>query len=343
MTPKYFTVAYFFLLSSLVVLSVSAIESDWCIVGGFEEEASCTMYEYCTGTSGYNWTCPDSNDGCQWVDHYTLYNPDWAIMTGDDSAIYPSGCAYGDCNLVFFNSSESACVTPTPTPTPSENCVTKCGYTWTQGFTSDDVLLDMCIWSVTPLNACQMCSWQMEMMQNQYPCAVPPSPVPTYDPTPMPTVPPPPTIPTIVPGPEPPVQIVSIGDTDIHDVDFTVATIATIAVPSWNNTLERQNITSLVGNMTDPYLNAVDAFSVAMSLSIQHILYIPNWVMASVYTTVQPIAVAFAEIIVIVSEWGSVPLQLMRLALDNTPAGIQALLIYGVCLEMVIYLLRGET
>jgi len=183
----------------------------------------------------------------------------------------------------------------------------------------------------------------MELMQEGYPCEVPPEVVPTYEPTPIPTVPPPPTIPTIVPGPHAPPQVITVGGKDIHDVDFTVPTIATIAIPEWNKTAERNNITSVVGNMTDPYLNGVDAFSVAVSLVIQHLVYLPNWVMATIYTTVQPIAVAFAEIVVVVSEWGSIPLQLMRLALDNTPAGIQALLIYGVCLEMVIYLLRGET
>jgi len=342
MTPKYFTVALFFILICELMLPVLAYT---CVNPQLvpqhyrcEYDASCMLHK---NDSSPN-ICNNGGYICLNYGQSIELDPNRGYTL---SYYYLDNCIGnpGPDSVTYIMNVSQVTPTPTPTPAPSENCVTKCGYTWNQGFTPDDVLLDMCIWSVTPLNACQMCSWQMEMMQNQYPCVTPPSPVPTYDPTPMPTVPPPPTIPTIVPGPEPPAQIVSVGDTDIHDVDFTVATIATIPIPLWNNTLERQNITSLVGNMTDPYLNGVDAFSVAMSLSIQHILYIPNWVMASVYTAVQPIAVAFAEIIVIVSEWGSVPLQLMRLALDNTPAGIQALLIYGVCLEMVIYLLRGET
>jgi len=311
MMPKYFTIALFFLLISLVVFPVHAL---WC------EDAT--------------WACADgSNEIC--ADNGAAF--DACGAGGPDPG---SGCWYNPVP----SSGPCAPVEPTPTSTttPSANCVTKCGYTWAQGFTADDILLQMCV-AISPLTACETCGWQMAAMEEQFPCEVPPSPVPTYDPTPIPTVPLPPTIPTIVPGPDSPPQIITIGDKDIHDVDFTVATIATIAIPEWNKISERNNITSVVGNITDPYLNGVDAFSVAVSLVIQHLMYLPNWVMATIYTTVQPIATAFAEIIVVVSEWGSVPLQLMRLALDNTPAGIQALLIYGVCLEMVIYLLRGET
>lgn len=279
--------------------------------------------------------CPVNAEACyEYGPDYCSYNTyENCIMDGWESW----ECSQDPCTIPAFLECE-----PDPTPTPSANCVSACGYTWTSGFTADDVLLQMCV-GLSPLTKCELCGWQMAAMEEQFPCEVPPSPVPTYSPTPIPTVPPPPTIPTIVPGPNPPTQIISIGTKDIHNVDFAVPTIATIAIPEWNKTTERNNITSVVGNMTDPYLNGVDSFSLAVSLVIQHLMYLPNWVMATIYTTVQPIATAFAEIIVVVSEWGSVPLQLMRLALDNTPAGIQALLIYGVCLEMVIYILRGDT
>lgn len=238
--------------------------------------------------------------------------------------------------------------TPTPTPTPSENCVSACGYTWTSGFTADDVLLQMCV-ALSPLTKCELCGWQMAAMEEQFPCVVPPEVVPTYAPTPLPTVPPPPTaLPTLPPGPSPGPQVIEMGGGDTHGIDFTVPTIATIAIPVWNRTAERGNITALAGNftagnLTDPYLNSVDGFSVGVTSLIQKIFYLPNWVMAHIYSSIQPVAVAFVDIVTVVCEWGSIPLQLMRLALDNTPFGIQALLIYGVCLEMIIYLLRGDT
>jgi len=250
----------------------------------------------------------------------------------------------GDCPdgsaAQYFACSAS---TPTPTPTPSENCVARCGHTWTAGFTADDILLDMCVLAM-PLAACEVCGWQMAAMEEQFPCAVPPEVVPTYAPTPLPTVPPPPTaLPTLPPGPSPGPQVIEMGGGDIHGINFAVPTIATIAIPAWNRTVERGNITALAGNLTDPYLNSVDGFSVGVTSVIQKIFHLPNWVMAHIYSAVQPIAVAFVDIVTVVCDWGSIPLQLMRLALDNTPFGIQALLIYGVCLEMVIYLLRGDT
>lgn len=330
---KYFTLALFFILFCEMIYPVSA------------ETTYHSGESICNGGSFYGVSSTDSLDPwCHdWHDCYAS-----GLVCGVD-------VPYGDWYYGLTRGEECGdwsgtpelihctAVTPTPTPTPSEDCVTRCGHTWTAGFTADDILLDVCVLAM-PLAACEVCGWQMAAMEEQFPCAVPPEVVPTYAPTPLPTVPPPPTaLPTPPPGPSPGPQVIEMGGGDIHGIDFTVPTIATIAIPAWDRTVERGNITALAGNLTDPYLNSVDGFSVGVTSVIQKIFYLPNWVMAHIYSSIQPVAVAFVDIVTVVCEWGSVPLQLMRLALDNTPFGIQALLIYGVCLEMVIYLLRGDT
>lgn len=247
-------------------------------------------------------------------------------------------------DTVTVSAAPTATPTPTSTPTPSYNgtCVSRCGYTWLSAKRADDYLLAACILAPAPYDRCMVCGWQMALMQEQFPCTSPPPTVPTYEPTPIPTMSPVPTLPTIPPRPgTTPNQIVSVGGGKAKP--DAIGTIATIAPPTWNQTIARQNITNVLGNITDPYLNTIDGFGLLVQLTYSHVMYMPNWLMAAIVTTVQPIAVAFAEILVNLASYANVPLQLMRLALDNTTQGIQALLIYGVCLEFLIYLLRGET
>lgn len=158
-----------------------------------------------------------------------------------------------------------------------------------------------------------------------------PTPTPSEIPTPTPTI----TIPTP-----------SWTQTQIIPVttkNFTVAEISTIAPVEWNKTAERENMTAIVGDLLNPYFNTVDSFSSNVELTITSFLSLTDWMIQAVIDLLNPIVTMISDIIVECVQWASVPLQLMRLALDNTPAGIQALLIYGISLEFCIYLLRGET